>query len=448
MSALDKLLSLIGDVNVYDNGPDNLAELQLHAARERVKQRRGQIAVLDKRAHDTGVDAIDSFDDLVPLLFSHTNYKSYPESLVDNQRWEMMNLWLQSLSTRKISQDIDMRGVQDVDDWMVRLREAGHYVFASSGTSGKSSFLNQTEVDRERTFTGLLNGTIWQAPSLNPNADRPCYCGVPRHSPHRFSEIQQAMAVAIGAPGDIHFLTDIPTRAADTNYMGRLRTQIAQGKAAPEEVEEFERKTREKSMAVRGAITQFYDNILENRHRPIFLHTLWPYFHELAEHAAAKGIKDGDFHPDSVIMFGGGLKGAQLPEGYQQRVYDFFALPQDNIAHTYGMVEMQVPLPYSSKAEGYVVPPWVIPLVLDRDGITLLNDASGSKPVEGRMAFLDLSLEGRWGGLITGDKVSVRFDDGAPIVQSITRYQDLPEGDDKLSCAGTIDSYVRGSING
>ena len=33
-----------------------------------------------------------------------------------------------------------------------------------------------------------------------------------------------------------------------------------------------------------------------------------------------------------------------------------------------------------------------------------------------------------------------------PIVRSINRYQDLEEGEDKLTCAGSIDSYVRGSI--
>src|SRR5262245_18465953 len=151
MSALDQLLSLIDDVNCFNHAPDNLRELQLAAAQERLDQRRQQVAVLDKRAREGGVDRLKSFDDLVPLLFSHTNYKSYPDNFVTNGRWDMMNLWLQTLSTKKIS-GVNTQGIKDVDDWLERLREAGHYVFASSGTSGKASFLNQTEVDRERTF--------------------------------------------------------------------------------------------------------------------------------------------------------------------------------------------------------------------------------------------------------------------------------------------------------
>ena len=33
-----------------------------------------------------------------------------------------------------------------------------------------------------------------------------------------------------------------------------------------------------------------------------------------------------------------------------------------------------------------------------------------------------------------------------PIIRDVVRYKDLPGGDDKLSCAGTIDAYVRGEI--
>jgi hypothetical protein len=67
------------------------------------------------------------------------------------------------------------------------------------------------------------------------------------------------------------------------------------------------------------------------------------------------------------------------------------------------------------------------------------------------MAALDLTVAGRWGGVISGDQVTFQFGECAcgrrsPAVMAITRYSDLPEGDDKLSCAGTIDSYVRGSI--
>jgi hypothetical protein len=60
-----------------------------------------------------------------------------------------------------------------------------------------------------------------------------------------------------------------------------------------------------------------------------------------------------------------------------------------------------------------------------------------------------LSLDGRWGGVISGDKISIDFspcacgNKGPSIRDDIARYADL-EGDDKIGCAGTVDAYVRG----
>jgi hypothetical protein len=88
--------------------------------------------------------------------------------------------------------------------------------------------------------------------------------------------------------------------------------------------------------------------------------------------------------------------------------------------------------------------PWVIPLILDDAGEVLLN--SDESLVEGRFAFFDVSIEGRWGGVVTGDRVVADF--STPNVSvlhgSVVRYRELEGGDDKLTCAGTVDAYVRG----
>ena len=73
----------------------------------------------------------------------------------------------------------------------------------------------------------------------------------------------------------------------------------------------------------------------------------------------------------------------------------------------------------------------------------------GAGEIEGRAAFFDLALDGRWNGVITGDKISLDLDPcvcGAKspsIRDNIVRFADL-EGDDKIGCAGTVDAYVRG----
>jgi hypothetical protein len=98
-------------------------------------------------------------------------------------------------------------------------------------------------------------------------------------------------------------------------------------------------------------------------------------------------------------------------------------------------------------AERYHIPPWVIALPLDANGEELLDAGDGE--IEGRAAFMDLSIEGRWGGIISGDKVSISFAEcpcghqGPTVGRDIMRFSDLPDGD-KISCAGSIDAYVRG----
>ena len=103
---------------------------------------------------------------------------------------------------------------------------------------------------------------------------------------------------------------------------------------------------------------------------------------------------------------------------------------------------MQEPTRACPSARGgrYHVPPWLVPFILDEEGVTLLPHKAGE--VEGRAAFFDLSLDGRWGGIITGDKISLDFSPcacggkGASVRNNIVRYADL-QGDDK-SAARTV----------
>ena len=115
------------------------------------------------------------------------------------------------------------------------------------------------------------------------------------------------------------------------------------------------------------------------------------------------------------------------------------------------MVELSGLFPYLQDLGAYAIAPWIVPLILDKSGEQLLNPQDGKGTVEGRMAFFDVLADARWGGIISGDKVTVEFAPNragitGPIVKSVARYADLEEGEDKLSCAGTIDAYVRGAV--
>ena len=108
----------------------------------------------------------------------------------------------------------------------------------------------------------------------------------------------------------------------------------------------------------------------------------------------------------------------------------------------------RVPVPRCQAGERYHVPPWLVCLPLDKEGETLMPGVGEGKVV-GRAAFFDLSLDGRWGGIISGDRIEIDYapckcGNASPSIGiDIQRYADL-EGDDKIACSGTIDAYVRG----
>ena len=74
-----------------------LEELQREAMILRFAEHREKIEMVRKLADRLAVTAVDKFDDMVPLMFSHTTYKSYPAALIDNNRWDLMTRWLDKL---------------------------------------------------------------------------------------------------------------------------------------------------------------------------------------------------------------------------------------------------------------------------------------------------------------------------------------------------------------
>jgi hypothetical protein len=68
--------------------------------------------------------------------------------------------------------------------------------------------------------------------------------------------------------------------------------------------------------------------------------------------------------------------------------------------------------------------------------------------VTGRAAFFDLSAETRWGGFISGDEMTVEWDQPCACGQTtvyahdgITRYSQKRGGDDKINCAATAGAH-------
>jgi hypothetical protein len=227
-----------------------------------------------------------------------------------------------------------------------------------------------------------------------------------------------------------------------------LRKKIADGTAMPGEIAEFEKTSKERQDAIDAAVGITADVIIANREKKLMVSGLWNGLYQVAKAVRDKGYSAKDFNPDNCIYVGGGLKRAQLPADYQEFVHQTFNIPEGRHFQNYSMQELNSGMPKCAEGGRYHIPPWMVPMVLNKDGDALVPN-HGEGEIEGRAAFFDLSLDGRWGGIITGDKISIDFgpcacgQKGPTVRDNIVRYADL-EGDDKIGCAGTIDAYVRG----
>ncbi len=439
MKAYEELMARVGEPTEQCSR-DELLPMWLRAANERLAEQRRRIPVLGRLVDDLGIEEVRTLEDLIPLLFAHSNYKSYPEGFIAKGRWDLMGKWLDTLSSQRVD-DVDLAGVNDQDAWIERLHQAGHMVIVSSGTSGKNSFLPATASDRDFSLRVLVT-SVGARPGFGAGQRRAIFVLGPKYGPHRAALHFRTLAEEFGRPDATYFLTEEPMRVSELSRMAELRKKIAAGTAMPSEIATFERETKARQEEMAQRLDALIDQLIEHRSEPMFIGGFWGQYWMILERARARGVQPGEFHPDTVITGGGGTKGMVMPDDYQEQILAFFGIPRGNVQSGYGMSEFAGACP---EVDGrYRIPPWVVPLILDDTGEKLIWPEDGQ--VEGRFAFFDAALEGRWGGVITGDRVLADFSTpNVSIVSgSIARYSELEGGDDKLTCAGTIDAYVRG----
>jgi hypothetical protein len=227
-----------------------------------------------------------------------------------------------------------------------------------------------------------------------------------------------------------------------------MRKKMGEGSAMPDEVAAFEATSAERAQLMADAVILAAEEVIAHRDKKLMVAGLWSGLHAVAKVVRERGYSAEDFDPDNCIYVGGGLKRAQLPPDYKEFVHQTFNIPATRDFQNYSMQELNSGMPKCRAGNRYHLPPWVVPLILDQAGDALIDqDYAGE--VTGRAAFFDLSLDGRWGGVITGDRISIDYrpcscgQRGPSIRDDIARYADL-EGDDKIGCAGTVDAYVRG----
>jgi hypothetical protein len=407
-----------------------------------------RVPVLRQRAEAEGVKEVRALDDLVPLLFPHTVYKSYPAQLVEQGRWAQMNRWLDSVSAHRV--DVDVEGVTDVDSWLDRLAAAGHFVSASSGTTGKSSFLDKSEADlaaaRKSHMTALEEGGVlpdhsWVQVSLSP-------------APTNILSERMARVLRdnYASPDALPRFDGTPQTEGPQAYMARftrLRRAMTEGTADPDEVAAMEAESAQRQEESERRIRFVAEQVLARKGERFLFGTMMALAWRFTEALRSMGATPGDLTGDNAIFMAGGTKGAVLPDDAEARMVEMLNIAPERFVQMYSMQEINTGMARCT-AHRYHVRDDLVLVVLDEPGEALAPVSDGQ--VEGRAAYFDFTVDARWGGIISGDRIRADFTGcpcgrpGTTVFPDIVRFANLADGD-KITCAGTMDAYVRGFVN-
>ncbi len=443
----DKLLRLAGTAEAY--APyEEVRETQIAAINERLQEQVGTIKLVALRAADAGISEVKSLADVVPLLLPHTAYKSYPESFLTEKKWDRLTKWLRTVSAYP-TDNVDLSEVKDIDDWVSVCGKAGHFVSCSSGTTGKSAMLVASQKDLDFASADGVAAVEWgsdiRAGDMRTTAGA---AGAVAYTPRNVA-MGMALMGAFVDPAAPRFDTGLPpVTIGSMTKMITLRKAITDGSAQPGEIAEFEAESAARQKGLDDAQVGAVDDIISKRNEKLYITGMWGSLYPFAEEVRSRGYSAKDFNPENGVYLGGGLKRAKLPDNYREYVYETFNLQPRFIYQMYGMQEINTSMPRCQEGGRYHLPAWLVAVPLNKEGDALVS-GTGEGAIEARAAFFDLSMDGRWGGVISGDRIEIDFGPCAcgnrspSIKDEIVRYADL-EGDDKIGCSGTVDAYVRG----
>lgn len=436
------------------NSQAEIDSLQLSGLTRRFAHFRGRLGMLDKLADRQNIHSIKQLDDVVPLLFGHEIYKSYPASLLEKHRFTELTRWLNKLTTLDLSK-ADVSGCRTIDDWLMTMSRATPMaVVHTSGTAGTMSFLPWTKAEWRRCITQftVLSFQTFGKPEQTPVYPMNIECIYPFFRSGGLSHtVLNDAVVDVIAGSEERFHAAYPGRlSADLLQLAaRRRNAAAKGQLdqldiSPELAarrDEFEAQQRD----MPGHVARFFETLHKRlAGQRIFMLAANHMLYALAESGMKQGMQKL-FSSDSVIISGGGGKGMVLPEGWADRVKTFFGT--QHLVLSYGMSEMAGQFAMCDHAH-YHCPPWIIPFVLDPDTAKPLPRHG---TVTGRFAFYDLLPDTRWGGFVSGDEVTLSWDPRCPcnrtgpyLGATIQRLSDkrTDEGEEKLSCAAAPEAYA------
>lgn len=424
---------------------DQLEQLQRQALAARFEQQRERIPMVAKLAERQKINSIDSIEQIARMLFEHTMYKSYPLALLERRQFDRVTTWLDKLTAVDLSA-VDASGCDSIDAWLDALvANTDVDVAYSSGTSGTMTYFPWSRRDlelraRSHRITDLQ--VFGQEPLRTVREEPIHFVGAP--SRHR-GKHYNAEAITCGDASHMH-ISGLAWPSADLLWLAaRLRLAAVRGDVSRVEVPEqllARRAELERNAADAQTLRQeWISTVASLQGQPV----LWMiYAHELHQ-IASQRLAHGErwsFAPGSTIMMAGGTKGQDLPADWMNTLHRFLDI---RITEGYGMTEMSC-VHIKCEHGNYHVQPWVIPLVMDEETSALLPREGVQT---GRSAFFDLLPKDHWGGVMTGDEITVDYSTPCPCGQTsvhigpeIGRIADKRGGDDKINCAATPQAHA------
>jgi len=419
---------------------------QLEALIAQFDRLRDRVSALDALASRQGIDRIESFEQAAPLLFDHRVYKGYPMSLIEKRQFDRMTAWLQRFTRRDLSA-IPLEGVRSVDDWLERLDEHGMIVVHSTGTTGKLSFFPRSQeewpgwkasfFESTRAATGVDRRTE-ALPTFYPGY----------RSGHTTGTKCQRLFSLESAEGEEgrHCLYEYHRSSDLLSLAARLQGAEERG-----ELDKFDidpRLLKERARLIEagrnreGDLERWFTNLAEeHRGQRVRVTGVTADLIQLALKGRERGVKC-EFAPGSVLFMGGGMKGfKEAPDDWEDVLKDFFGV--ERVTSMYAMTE-SMGFPPLCTAGYYHFFPYTIPLLLDPDGNVLPREGVQT----GRLALFDLLAQTYWGGIVTGDRITIHWDGNCEcgwksprLDRDIARFSQLQGGEDKITCAGVEEVY-------
>jgi hypothetical protein len=427
--------------------------LQLAGLRARFDQLVTRIPALGRLASEQKIERISRLDDAAPLLFRHNVYKSYPLSFLEKSDFTRLTRWLDGLTAFDLSK-LDPSKCESIDEWIQFLDSNTEIrVIHSSGTSGKLSFLPRSEGEfaqlhlkwQHHFFEGfgaegehVVEG-IEGLPVITPSY-RFGALGQQRMIEHIAKYWHRGRAVPVIA---LH-----PTRmSADALSLGgRLLAAEAKGELGRLQLSPKLLARRDEFLAeskdLPARMEKFLDAIARLQGERVILLGLAGQYYDLAVAGNKRGMNHM-FAADSLISMGGGNKNRALAEGWEKMLFDFLGRP---VRDAYGMSEIMAGTRKCPQGN-YHIQPWVILYLVDHASGQVLP-RTGTQT--GRLGVFDLLPSTYWGGFLTGDEITITFDEAArcgcgrigPYLHAnLRRYSEQEGGDDKITCAGAPQAH-------